>query len=102
MVLIPFLFLSKPVPDEKAEWLFLVSLGIVTTALMHQLYFYALKRLSASTCSGFVALEPVYAIVFAAIFFSEPLPARVAVSGTLILCASFLLFSRTRSNAIKK
>jgi drug/metabolite transporter (DMT)-like permease len=95
IVLLPFLPFSKPVPNDPAEWILLVLLGIVTTALMHQLYFYSLKRLSASTCSGFVALEPVYAIIFAAIFFSEPLAARVAVSGALILCASFLLFSRS-------
>jgi drug/metabolite transporter (DMT)-like permease len=102
IILMPFLLYAKPMPDESVEWIFLVLLGIVTTALMHQLYFYALKRLSASTCSGFVALEPVYAIVFAAIFFSEPLPARVAVGGVLILSASLLLFSRSFNYAIKK
>jgi drug/metabolite transporter (DMT)-like permease len=101
-VLLPFLPFTKPAPDEAVEWILLVMLGIVTTALMHQLYFYALKRLSASTCSGFVALEPVYAILFAAFFFSEPLTARVAISGVLILAASFLLFSRTFNNIIKK
>jgi drug/metabolite transporter (DMT)-like permease len=102
IVLLPFLPFAKPVPNEPVEWTLLMLLGIVTTALMHQLYFYALKRLSASTCSGFVALEPVYAIIFAAIFFSEPLSARVAISGVLILSASFLLFSRSFNSIIKK
>ena len=101
IVLIPFLLVVKPVPDAPVEWICLVLLGVVTTALMHQLYFYALKRLSASTCSGFVALEPVYAILFAGLIFSEPLPARVAISGILILAASFLLFSRTFNPVIK-
>ena len=36
-----------------------------------------------------------------ALFFAEPLSARVLISGILILSASFLLFSRTFS-AIKK
>lgn len=102
IVLLPFLTFAKPAPDEPVEWIFLILLGIVTTALMHQLYFYSLKRLSASTCGGFVALEPVYAILFAALFFAEPLPARVAISGILILSASFLLFSRTFNTVIKK
>jgi drug/metabolite transporter (DMT)-like permease len=101
VVLLPFLPFSTPIPSEIVEWTFLVLLGVVTTALMHQLYFYALKRLSASTCSGFVALEPVYAIFFAAIFFSEPVTITVVVSGLLILLASFLLFSRTFNNVIK-
>jgi drug/metabolite transporter (DMT)-like permease len=101
IVLLPFLPFAKPVPNDPVEWILLVLLGIVTTALMHQLYFYALKRLSTSTCSGFVALEPVYAIIFAAIFFAEPLAARVAVSGVLILSASFLLFSSSFNSKSK-
>jgi len=101
LVLLPFLPIIKPVPNETSEWVFLILLGTVTTALMHQLYFYALQRLSASTCSGFVALEPVYAILFAALLFSEPLTATVAISGLLILLASFLLFSRTFSTPLK-
>ena len=101
LVLLPFLPFIKPFPNETSEWIFLILLGIVTTALMHQMYFYALQRLSASTCSGFVALEPVYAILFAALLFSEPLTATVAISGLLILLASFLLFSRTFSTSLK-
>lgn len=58
---------------------------------MHQLYFYALNRLSAATCGGFVALEPVYAILLAALFFGEPVTGWVAVSAALIVGASFAL-----------
>jgi drug/metabolite transporter (DMT)-like permease len=101
LAMLPFLPFTASAPDEAVEWILLVLLGIVTTALMHQLYFYALKRLSASTCSGFVALEPVYAILFASLIFSEPLTASVIISGILILSASFLLFSRTFNNTIK-
>ena len=101
LMLAPFLFFTQPIPDQPNEWFFLILLGIVTTALMHQLYFYSLQRLSASTCSGFVALEPVYAILFAALFFSEPVSIAVAISGLLILLASFLLFSRTFNTALK-
>jgi drug/metabolite transporter (DMT)-like permease len=89
--LAPFLPLAASMPDEPAEWLWLALLGVLTTAVMHQLYFYALQRLSASTCSGFVALEPVYAIVFASIFFAEPLTLTVAASAMLTVGASFAL-----------
>ncbi len=87
----PCLFFAAPQPSHAAEWLWLILLGVVTTALMHQLYFYALKRLSASTCSGFVALEPVYAILFAAMIFQEPLTPWVGASALLIVGASFVL-----------
>ena len=70
----------------------LALLGTVTTALMHQLYFYALGRLSASTCSGFVALEPVCAILFAGLLFHQVISVWTVVSTALILGASFTLF----------
>ena len=88
--MLPFLPFTVA-PSSNVDWTFLVMLGIVTTALMHQLYFYALQRLSAGTCSGFVALEPVYAILFSALLFNEPLTMAVIVSGVLIVAASFLI-----------
>ncbi len=91
VVLAPFLLFVSPAPHQPMDWVWLALLGIVTTAIMHQLYFYALRRLSASTCSGFVALEPVYAIFFAVLFFHEPMTTWVVVSGGLIMGASYAL-----------
>ncbi len=91
VVLLPFLPLASNPPKHLTEWMWLVVLGVITTALMHQLYFFALQRLTAATCSGFVALEPVYAILFASIFFEEPFTIMVAVSAAMILAASFIL-----------
>jgi len=91
IALIPCLILATPAPAHVSDWAWLILLGVLNTALMHQLYFYALKRLSASTCSGFVALEPVYAILFAAYFFGEPITLWTALSSFLIVGASFAL-----------
>jgi len=74
-----------------AEWLSLMALGVFNTAVMLLLYLYALKRISANTCSGFVALEPVYAIVFAALLFNEPVTSWIVVSIILIIGASLTL-----------
>ena len=90
-ILLGFLPFSRPFAHEINDWLFLAILGILTTAVMHQLYFYSLKRLSASTCSGFIALEPVYAILFAGLFFGDPVTTIVVVSGVMILAASFFI-----------
>jgi len=46
---------------------------------------------SANTCSGFVALEPVYGIVFAALLFNEPVTSWIVVSIILIIGASLIL-----------
>lgn len=96
LVLVPFLATSHPMPSSGTDWLWLVVLGVVTTALMHQLYLYALAKLSASTCSAFIALEPVYAVAFAAIFFGEAITLRVVISGALILGASYLMLLSER------
>ena len=88
-------FSDRP-PHTPEDWLGLALLGAITTALMHQLYLYALQRLPASTCSGFVALEPVYAIVFAALLFGEPITLWVGLSACCIVGASLLLLLRDR------
>ena len=91
LCLTPTLVFSSQAPHTTTDWVCLMLLGVVTTAFMHQLYLFALKRLSATTCSGFIALEPVYAIVFAAIFLGEPLTLWVLVSGALIIGSSIVL-----------
>jgi drug/metabolite transporter (DMT)-like permease len=96
LAILPVLWLVAPAPPQPPDWIWLILLGVVTTALMHQLYFYALQRLSATLCSAFVALEPVYAIVFAAWFFNEPLTPWLFVSGSLILGASIILLKKEK------
>lgn len=63
---------------------------------MFQLYLYALKRISATTCSGFIALEPVYAIIFAGLLFHEPITPLIVVSILLIVGASLALLKIER------
>ena len=95
--LLPALPFVSPAPALASDWLWLAVLGIVTTALMLQLFLFALARLSAAVCSGFVALEPVYAVAFAAIFFKEPLTIWVFVSGVLIVGSSVALLFADRA-----
>lgn len=90
-LLAPTLFFADPAPARPVEWLSLMALGVFNTAVMLMLYLYALKRISANTCSGFVALEPVYAIVFAALLFNEPVTPWIVVSIVLIIGASLTL-----------
>lgn len=93
---IPTLIASRPAPASGFDWFCLAALGIINTALMFQLYLYALKRISATTCSGFIALEPVYAIMFAALLFHEPITPWIVVSIILIVGASLTLLKIER------
>ncbi len=91
LLALPMLPLVSPGPAKPMQWLLLVWFGVVNTALAPILYLYALRRLSPSICSGFVALEPVYAIVLAACLFHDPISAWTIVSGLLIISASYVL-----------
>lgn len=90
-LLLPLLPFTGGAPASGGDWMWLGVLGIVSTALMHQLYFFSLRRLSASTSSGFIALEPVYAILYAGFFFGEALTLRVGLSAGLIVGASLVM-----------
>lgn len=81
---------------QGADWAAIAVLGVFATALMHQLYFFSLKRLPAAVCAGFVALEPVYAITFAAILFSEPIGRIALMSGVLIFGATLAILFRSK------
>ena len=101
-LLAPTLAFATPAPGRALEWLSLAALGVINTAVMLLLYLYALKRISASACSGFVALEPVYAIVFAALLFGEPVTPWIVASIILILGASltFVRFDKQPTPAL--
>lgn len=90
-LLVPVLAFAAPAPTYAFEWWSLAALGVFNTALMLQLYLFALKHISASTCSGFVALEPVYGILFAAVLFGDPVTPWIVVSIVLIIGASLAL-----------
>jgi drug/metabolite transporter (DMT)-like permease len=100
-VLFPFLFFASPAPTQPQQWFWLFLLGLVATALMHQLYLFSLKRLSATVCSGFVALEPVYAIVLAGYLFGDRITPLVGVSAALIVAASLIFLLHDRHSAMK-
>jgi drug/metabolite transporter (DMT)-like permease len=90
-LLAPTLIFAQSPPGQVIDWVALVALGVFNTAVMLLLYLYALKRISPATCSGFIALEPVYAIVFAALLFGEPITPWIVVSIVLIIGASMTL-----------
>ncbi|MEI7932635.1 MAG: DMT family transporter, partial [Alphaproteobacteria bacterium] len=98
LLLAPFLPFLKPVEGQSA-WLAIAALGVVGTALSFQLYLFALTRLPAVVCGGFVCLEPVYAIVLAALIFHEPIGVMVAVSAVIIVGSSMALLRWSRAAA---
>lgn len=69
------------------DWVWLFMLGVFCTALSHALLVASLARLKARTAGLVIALEPVYAILFAALLFAQHPPARALAGGALIIGA---------------
>ncbi|HEX2520179.1 MAG TPA: EamA family transporter [Castellaniella sp.] len=69
------------------DWLWLFMLGVFCTALSHSLLVSCLANLKARTAGIVLALEPVYAILFAAILFAQYPTAHALIGGALIIGA---------------
>lgn len=93
MVLLYVLLTGAGLPDAAAlasAWLPALTLGVVNTGVGCALYFYAVSRLSASVVSSAGYLEPISALIFAAVFLGEALGfigwtgAALVMAGTLM------------------
>lgn len=70
-----------------ASWGWILVLGVACTGLAHLLFVASLRVLHARTAGLVVALEPVYAIVFAWILFAQVPTMRTIVGGLIMIAA---------------
>lgn len=88
IVLIPSLFLDKPVFNVK-DIVLLIILGTVFTGVSHSLFINGLKNIKTQTAGIISSLEPVYGIVFAALLLREIPTLREILGGIIILGTVF-------------
>lgn len=88
VLLSPLLYFNWEQPSLQ-DWLLLLLLGLVFTALSHSLFIAALRKVAARTAALVAALEPLYGIVAAFLLFAEKPAAYTLIGGTLILGAGF-------------
>ncbi len=72
---------------DAINWLWIALLGVFCTALSHYLLVSSLMTLKARSAGIVIALEPVYAIIFAAILFSQYPSNRALFGGVLMVGA---------------
>ena len=72
-------------PWSEIPWWTLLYLSVVATALVIALQTWALGRTSPIKATLIFSLEPVFAAIFAGIFFGERMHAREYLGGALIL-----------------
>lgn len=90
--LVVFLLLcpwSLPQLDRVSpeSWFWILILGVVCTGLAHLLFVSGLRQLHARTAGLVVALEPVYAIVFAWFLFNQQPSMRTIAGGSIMILA---------------
>jgi len=86
LILLPFA--AAPLASAPAiDWLWLALLGVLCTGLSHYLFVASLGVLSARSAGLVIALEPVYAIVFAWTLFNQTPSARMLAGAALVVAA---------------
>jgi len=96
----PIALMQAGIPASPRVWWGLLWLGTVNTAVGLVLYQRALRFLDTTTCSAFIALEPVYAILLARLLLNEPAPARTLVAGALIVAASLAMLKHDAGGSL--
>jgi drug/metabolite transporter (DMT)-like permease len=82
----PLAFATWPsVPPPALSWLSAVMLGVLCTGLAYFLYYRLLYRIGAPRTSTVTYLVPLFGVIWAWVFLSEPLTLSMAVAGALIL-----------------
>lgn len=88
IVLMPFLFIQKPV-FELRDILLLMLLGVVFTGVSHTLFINGLKNVKTQRAAIISSLEPVYGIIFAGFLLGEIPTLREIIGGIVILGTVF-------------
>lgn len=78
------------------DWFWIALLGVFCTALSHFLLVASLSVLNARSAGIVIALEPVYAITFAAILFAQYPSLRMIIGGVIMVGAICWAGIRTR------
>ena len=87
VVLIYLLFAGNlSVPTlSSAQWILLITVGVLHTGVAYALYFGSMKDLSAETVALFSYLDPVIAIFLSAFLLGEPMTFSGIIGAILIL-----------------
>ncbi len=90
VLLLPAVLLL-PGPSSSREWSALVTLGVVHTAFAILVFLSGLRHVRTDQAGVFMYAEPVTAVIFAAIFLSEPLTWATVVGGAGVVAAGIMV-----------
>jgi len=72
------------------QWLSLMYLGVLGSALAYIAYYDGIRQIGATRSGVFIALNPLTAVILGALLLGEPLTLAMCLGGALILAGIFL------------
>ena len=99
LILLPFVIALLPWLFSWQDWLWLLFLGLVCTALAHSLFIFAVKTLPAQIFGVILSLEAVYTLIFSYLFLDERLSLR-SIFGAFIIIISFVAFQLQKQKPV--
>ncbi|EKN67955.1 DMT family transporter [Schinkia azotoformans] len=94
LVLVPYVYWQEGITYVTELGLqsivFILILGIVHTGFAYYLYFGSIKELKGHTIAILSYIDPISAVIFAAIFFSESMSLLQIIGGVLVLGSTFI------------
>jgi drug/metabolite transporter (DMT)-like permease len=78
-------------PETNHDWLVLLYLALVASALTMVLQTWAQAHIEPSRAAVIMAMEPVWAAAFAVAFGGESITARMVIGGLLIVSSMYLV-----------
>lgn len=94
VLLLPFV-LSSSGPAGAQEWLSLVVLGVVNTALTGFLFLSSLRDIRADHAAIITYAEPLSAVIFAAVLLDEPLVVTTVLGGAAVIAGGIAVARMT-------
>jgi drug/metabolite transporter (DMT)-like permease len=79
------------VPAAPLSWLYMIGLGVVSTALAFTLFLRGLQELGPLHASIVTTTEPFFVTVLAALVLGQPITVQTVIGGTLIAIAVLVL-----------
>lgn len=89
VVLLPFLFMFRPVSFQMSETAAVIFMGIFCTAIAHSMFVSSLNKVKVQTAGIISGMETVYSIIFAAVLLQDMITVRELAGGVIILSAAF-------------
>ncbi|HAS81544.1 MAG TPA: EamA family transporter, partial [Verrucomicrobia bacterium] len=74
----------------NSEWLALVYLGVLATALAYYWYYLAIRQVGTAVTGIFINLVPLFAVLLSGVFLKERLHWSSALGGVLVIAGVFV------------